>query len=37
MNGIKAVNFAHEVATAIENSIRNELKAEAPIHIEPVK
>lgn len=37
MNGIKDVNFAHEVATSIENTIRDELKAEATIHIEPEK
>lgn len=37
INGIKDVYFAHNLATSIENSIRDELKAEITIHIEPEK
>lgn len=37
MEGTNDVNYAHEIATSIEKSIRDELKAEATIHIEPEK
>ncbi|MCX8058917.1 MAG: cation diffusion facilitator family transporter [Spirochaetes bacterium] len=37
MNGIKDINYAHDIANAIEKKIREELKAETTIHIEPQK
>ncbi|MFN3412416.1 MAG: cation diffusion facilitator family transporter [Exilispira sp.] len=37
MNGIKDVNFAHNISNSIEKALKEELNAEATIHIEPEK